>query len=228
MLVVLILSISSLTIAIWQSISMSQETDTPRIPNPSNFELPSNTHVPVADFAQLAERLGGRGPIDTAFPAPVQFTFDPGTVQHFWVTNRHGKRFQVEATLRHETTHSRMWVQDDLDMEYPQLADLGLVLEEQILPSVLLLLGNEPTSHDSTVDLVFTNKLGLGVAGYFSPLDMISSKISETSNGRMMITISDELAEDLDGLTRLVAHELQHLFHWKLDSNEAVWMQEGF
>ena len=148
LLVVLILSISGLTVAILKGTSVSHETDILRLPSPSNFELLESAQVPIADLAELAERLGGRGQIDTAFPAPVQSTFDPGTPQKFWVTNRHGKRFQVETTLRLKTTYSRMWVQDDLDMDYQQLADLGFVLDEQIYPSVLLLLGNDPPSHN--------------------------------------------------------------------------------
>ena len=228
MLVVLILSISGLTVAIWQGISISPETDGPRNANPSNFALLATVKVPAADLAQLAEQLGGRGQIDMAFPAPVQSNFDIGNPQRFWVTNRYGSRFQIETTLRLETTHSRMWVQDGLDMDYQRLADLGLALGERIFPGVLLLVGNDPASQDMVVDFIFTDKLGLGVAGYFSPDDMISSKISATSNGRRNILISDKLAEDLDGLTRLVAHELQHLIHWELDRNETVWMQEGF
>ena len=225
---VLLVSISGLTLLIWQSRSVSLENEPPEPSIPTQFELLDSAQVPTADLADLAERLGGRERVDTAFPGPVQSTFDPGSIQRFWVTDMHGNRFQVETKLWLETAQNRMWVQVDLEMDFHQLVQLGRSLEEHIYPAVNLMLGKEPASHDVTVEIVFTDKLGPKVAGYFSPLDRISSKIFETSNGRMMILINAKLAQDQDRLARLVAHELQHLIHWELDSNESVWVQEGY
>ncbi|MFQ5943882.1 MAG: hypothetical protein ACE5JF_10040, partial [Anaerolineales bacterium] len=181
-----------------------------------------------ADLAELAVRLGGQSRIDTAFPAPARTTSDLGTHQLFWVSDMHGDRFQIETTLQFTTAHGRMWVQHGLDLEQEQLGKLGNSLEHDIYPKVLSLLGYEAQSYEPPVELVFTDRLGARVAGYFSPRDMLHSEISETSNGRRMILINVELVEDQDRLARLVAHELQHLIHWELDSNESVWVQEGF
>ena len=230
MLAVLIVSYFGLTLAIWLSASVpeSRKPDAPQMPDPSAFELLERAQVPAADLAELATELGGRNPIDAAFPALSPAASDLGTRKVFWVSDMHGNRFQVETTLRFATAHGRMWVQDDLDMDDRRLAMLGSSLEEEIYPKVLSLLGDEPLSHKMPVEFVFTDRLGPRLAGYFSPRDRVHSEISETSNGRRMILINVKLAQDQDRLARLVAHELQHLIHWELDSNETVWVQEGF
>jgi len=225
---VLLVSLSSFVLLIWEGRFITREADPPELSNPAKFVPLESVHVPAADFADLAERLGGRQRVDKAFPAPIQATFAPGSLERFWVTNMHGSRFQVETKLWLETAHSRMWVEANQEIDFQQLVELGLALEEQIYPIVNLLLGTETRSPDAIVEIIFTDKLGPKVAGYFSPLDMISSKIFETSNDRMMILINADLAKDQDRLFRLVAHELQHLVHWDHDSNESVWVQEGF
>ena len=230
MLAVLIVSVSGLTLAIWLGASApaSLIPDPPLLPDPLAFELLERAQVPAADLAELATRLGGRSHIDTAFPALSPTTSDLGTRQVFWVSDMHGSRFQIETTLRLATAHGRMWVQDDLDMDERRLEMLGSSFEEEIYPGVLALLGDEPLSHELPVEFVFTDRLGPRLAGYFSPRDLVHSEISETSNGRRMILINVELTQNQDRLARLVAHELQHLIHWELDSNESVWVQEGF
>ncbi|MCZ6530391.1 MAG: immune inhibitor A [Chloroflexi bacterium] len=140
----------------------------------------------------------------------------------------HGKRFQVDATLRMISPHARMWVQSDLDMDHQDLVGLSRLLEEEIYPSIFGLFGGEPPTGAGPVDLVFTDRLGIRLAGYFSPHDMLHSQISETSNGRSMIVINVKLVKGVDQLGGLLAHELQHLIHWGFDSNESAWVQEGF
>lgn len=224
----LLVSIFGLALSIWQSRSVYREPDPTQPPDPSIVEMLNNVQLPKADLAELATRLGGRGLINTAFPALAPTTFDLGARQFFWVSNMHGNRFQVRTTFRLATAHSRMWVQDDLDMDLEQLEMLSSLFEEEIYPTVVLLLGDEPLSNNLPLEFVFTDRLGPRLAGYFSPQDRLHLKISETSNGRRMVLINIDLALDGDQLTRLVAHELQHLLHWELDSNETAWMQEGF
>ena len=226
----LVVTISGLALPIWSdaSVSASRKPDPPQLPDPSALELLERAQLPPADLAELATRLGGHNPIDKAFPAPAPAPSDLGARQVFWVSNMHGNRFQVETTLRLATAHGRIWVQDDLDMDDQRLEMLGVSLEEQIYPKVLLLLGDQPLANEMPVEFVFTDRLGPRLAGYFSPRDRIHSEISETSNARRMILLNVELAQDQDQLARLVTHELQHLLHWELDSNESVWIQEGF
>jgi len=226
----LVVTISGLALPIWSdaSVSASRKPDPPQLPDPSALELLERAQLPPADLAELATRLGGHNPIDTAFPAPAPAPSDLGARQVFWVSNMHGNRFQVETTLRLATAHGRIWVQDDLDMDDERLEMLGVSLEEQIYPKVLLLLGDQPLANEMPVEFVFTDRLGPRLAGYFSPRDRIHSEISETSNARRMILLNVELAQDQEQLARLVTHELQHLLHWELDSNETVWIQEGF
>ncbi len=218
----------SLLIGLGRSEPPSQELDQPPKPDPAMLALLETTQIPVADLAELAWRLGGRGGIVSAFPAPAHATPDLGGQDRFWISNMHGDRFQIEATLRLVTPHARMWVQDDLDMNHQDLVGLGRSLEEEIYPSIFGLFGGEPPTGAGPVDLVFTDRLGIRLAGYFSPQDMLHSRISETSNGRSMIVMNVNLVEGVDQLAGLLAHELQHLIHWGFDSNESAWVQEGF
>ena len=230
MMAFLILSLSGLTLAIWLSSSVpgSRKADPLQLSDPSVFARLENAQVPAADLAELATRLGRRGRIDKAFPPLSSTPSDLGTYQIFWVSDMHGNRFQVKTTLRLATAHSRMWVQDDLEVDDQRLAILGSSLESEIRPKVTSLLGSEPLSSSLPIEVVFTDRLGPKLAGYFSPRDLLHSEISETSNGRRMILINTELAQNQDQLARLVAHELQHLIHWEIDSNESAWVQEGF
>ena len=66
------------------------------------------------------------------------------------------------------------------------------------------------------------------VAGYFDPLDQINSG-SEKGNRGDMIYIDTNPANAGDNSTlNTVAHELQHLIHFRYDSNESTWLNEGF
>ena len=63
------------------------------------------------------------------------------------------------------------------------------------------------------------------VAGYFDPLDQITGK----GNYGEIIYIDTNPADAKDlGTLSIVAHELQHLIHNFYDSDEDVWVTEGF
>ena len=203
-------------------------SDQPLEPDPAILALLETTRIPVADVAELAGRLGGRSRIAAAFPVPAHTTPDLGSQELFWISNMHGDRFQVEASLRLATPHARMWVQDGLDVNLPDLVALSRSLDGQINPNLLQLFGGEPPLGEGPVDIIFSDRLGRRLAGYFSPNDVLHSSIFETSNGRWMIVMNADRIKGADPLAGLLAHELQHLIHWGFDSDESAWLQEGF
>ncbi len=62
------------------------------------------------------------------------------------------------------------------------------------------------------------------VAGYFDPLDQSSSK----GNYSDIMYIDTNPANVTDNFTLgVVAHEMQHLIHYRYDTNESTWLNEG-
>jgi len=62
------------------------------------------------------------------------------------------------------------------------------------------------------------------VAGYFDPLDQSSSK----GNYSDIMYIDTHPANVTDDFTLgVVAHEMQHLIHYRYDTNESTWLNEG-
>ena len=73
------------------------------------------------------------------------------------------------------------------------------------------------------------------VGGYFNPIDQARGKLIHPKLGKLMWSNErDMIYIDADPLNvgsnegfGIVAHEFQHLIHWKHDQNEEIWVNEG-
>jgi hypothetical protein len=135
----------------------------------------------------------------------------------------------VSATLRLITPHAYFYFQDGLDVSQKELEEAGRDFEESVYPLVARYFGQEWTpgvDSDRHITLLHAELSGLG--GYFSDGDEHPRAASPASNEREMVYLNiGGTRLGSDDYNALVAHELQHLVHWKADPTEEVWVNEG-
>ncbi len=214
-----------------------QETSTPA-PTPSPSTLPSPTPPPPPDetrpldrdLLELAVRLGRTGgplpPVAHQEP-PV---YREGQQHEFTVMDALVPSLRtVNATLRLITPHAYFYFQDGLDVSQEDIEEAGRDFEEIVYPTVTRYFGQEWTpgvDSDQHITLLHADLPGLG--GYFSDGDEHPRAACPASNEREMIYLNvSGLRPGSDGYNGLVAHELQHLVHWKADPTEETWVNEG-
>jgi hypothetical protein len=81
---------------------------------------------------------------------------------------------------------------------------------------------------DNDPHLTILNARIPGAGGYFSACDEYPKAVHPYSNEREMIYINiANMRVDSPGYYAVLAHELQHLVHWRADPNEEGWLNEG-
>jgi hypothetical protein len=104
--------------------------------------------------------------------------------------------------------------------------NLGLPPDEIDLdPKIYILILDIPDAHES----------GNFVAGYFEPINQKRGIVRDPNTGMQvqsneveMIYIDSSPLDVEDILAReILAHEFQHLIHWRYDSDEDIWINEG-
>jgi hypothetical protein len=153
-----------------------------------------------------------------------------GQQQEFTVMDAiEGSLRTVNAALRLVTPHAYFYFQDGLDASQEDLEKAGRDFEEIVYPTVARYFGQEWTpgvDSDGHITLLHADLPGLG--GYFSDGDEYPRAASPASNEREMVYLNiDGTKLGTDHYNGLVAHELQHLVHWKADPTEEVWVNEG-
>jgi len=195
-------------------------------------DLLAQAEVPVADPVELAERLSGirgvpRVVADQAAPIPV------GRVDTFWVQNVDTTEYvRVRATTVYATPRVYLWVEQGVDDELADVQALVDEFENRIYPTDREFFGSEWTpgiDGDPHLHILYARNLGSWVAGYFGSNDEYPPQIHEYSNAREMFYISADVEDLTDEHTySTLAHEFQHMIHWRSDGNEDSWVDEGF
>ncbi len=192
-------------------------------PTPSSPE----SAVPDRDLLDLALRLGR-----VAEPvSPIARTEAPalaeGARHTFNVLDpQTPARATIEASLRLITPHAYFYFQDGRDVSEDDLARAGREFEETVYPEVVRFFGPEWSPGVDSDQHITLLHAGLpGVGGLFSDQDEYPQAASPTSNEREMVYLGSDPGSS--GYNGLVAHELQHLVHWKADHNEEAWVNEG-
>jgi immune inhibitor A len=136
---------------------------------------------------------------------------------------------QVTAVLRLVTPHAYFYVEDGADVSEDDLEKAGRDFEERVYPAVVERFGSEWTpgvDRDPHITLLHAELKGL--AGYFNGDDEVPRAASPYSNEREMVYLDAGSAKPgSDGYAALLAHELQHLVHWRADPTEEIWVNEG-
>lgn len=187
-----------------------------------------NTVVPVNDWLGPPCRLNGLCDIPKTFPSgPYQL----GDTQTFWAINSMDENFQLDASLQYITDHAYFWVEDGVEVGQGNMADLMDAFENQIYPTNRAFFGSEWTpgvDEDPHIYILYARGLGMYTLGYFKDGDEFHPDAFSYSNAHeLFIFNADQMRLD-DTLTYgLLAHEFQHMIHWKLDRNESEWLNEG-
>ena len=188
--------------------------------------------VPINDPLDLAQRLEGKQNLPEKMeipPAPLPL----GVQEAFWVMDTDtNENFQVQATLQYITEHVYFWIEDGVTFNQNHLKNLVETFENEIYPTNRTFFGEEWTpgvDADPHIYILYSSGLGRSVAGYFSTADEYLPLVRENSNAHEMFLLSaDHVSLDQEYAYSVLAHEFQHMIHWKRDRNEETWMNEGF
>jgi hypothetical protein len=186
--------------------------------------------VPVNDPRELACRLEGKCGIPETLPSGP---FKEGDKQSFWLTNTDSaESFQIKASLKYVTDHAYFWVEDGVDYDQTEAKKLVDAFENKMYPTDREFFGSEWTpgvDNDQHIYLVYGRGIGGSVAGYFSSPDEYHPDAHKYSNAHEMFVFNADNSPLGDTYTYgVLAHEFQHMIHWKQDRNETSWMNEGF
>jgi immune inhibitor A len=203
------------------SITVSDET----------LQLLENTIVPINDWVELAERLGGIENIPIAAD-PVTTTLQVGAQESFWIMNSDtDENFKINAQLQYVTDHVYFWVEEGVAFQEDELINLADTFEYQIYPTDRDFFGSEwnpGVDGDPHIYIIYARGFGGNVAGYFSSADELHPLANEYSNMHETFMLSaDNSALDKAYTYGILAHEFQHMIHWYQDRNEATWLNEG-
>lgn len=190
-----------------------------------------NTIVPPNDPRIMACRLDGKCDVPevmatSAAPRAI------GEKDNFWVSNLDTiENTEVTATLQYSTPHVYFWVQDGVDFDEAEMKALVDDFENNIYPTNREFFGSEWSpgiDGDEHIYILYARGLGSNIAGYFSSSDSVHPLVQEFSNGHEMFLFNADNTELGNNFTYgVLAHEFQHMIHWKQDGNETSWLNEG-
>ena len=196
------------------------------------LDVLKRTVVPNNDLPSIACRLLAicNVPATVAAPAtPLQI----GDQTSFWVNDMDtNENSQVTAILRAITPHVYFWVESGVDYDPNELTTLTDTFEAEIYPTTREFFGSEWTpgvDNDEHIYILYATGLGSSIAGYYSSADEYNPLVHEYSNGHEMFIFNADNSYLDDPFTYgVLAHEFQHMIHWKVDRNETSWLNEGF
>lgn len=193
----------------------------------------ANAVIPPRDRIELARRL--LGVTDIAPPPATAPQWRIGDVQTFWITNEFENRaFQINASLRSLGHHISLWVEEGVHIDTATLDQLAAIFDEDIYGPMHALWGSENSpgvDGDPRVYGLFAYGQGPGVAAYFASEHIYPIEAVSTSNEHEMFFFNlDTLGTNFpaEAVAGVVAHEFQHMIQEHLDTNETIWLNEGF
>ncbi len=186
--------------------------------------------IPARDRLGLARRLKiSNQPIPEVVNA-VPPSYKVGDQTTFWVGEDQALRyFEVKATLRYIGPHSYWWIENAYSVSDADIAASAEKFESKIYPTDQSYFGREwipGVDNDPHVHVFIGNVPGVG--GYFYSINEYSKLINRYSNEKEMFFINiAAAAPGTDRLDSILAHEFQHMIHWRNDPNEDTWVNEG-
>ncbi len=200
---------------------------------PANtLEMLKQVQVLENDPRELACKLKGVCNVAETLEPPAKPRIE-GEKDKFWVLNSSSNiHAQVNATLQYVTPLVYFWVQDGVNVDMGEVEKLIGAFDEKIYPTNREFFGSEWTpgiDGDPHIYILYARNLGGSVAGFFSSADETHPAIQEYSNAHEMFVFSADLTDLSKEFTYgVLAHEFQHMIHWKGDRNETTWINEGF
>lgn len=189
------------------------------------------TDIPLNDLRELAHRLEGKPAIPLVVESrPPQLQI--GAKKEFWVSNADSNQYsRVPATLQFITEHAYFWIEDGLKFDSKDLERLAHTFEYHIYPTNRRYFGSEWTpgvDGDPHIYILYTQDLGVSLAGYFSSSDEQHPLSHPFSNAHEMFVLNADNLDLAEEYTlSVLAHEFQHMIHWHQDRDETSWINEG-
>ena len=217
-------------------------TNTPAQPSPTfeeeiqvsseTLDTLTNTLVPINDLLDLAARFKGITDIPITTDLPVT-PYEVGDRKSFWIANQDtSENSSIEAKLEYRTEHMYFWIEDGVEFDQKDLAELSETFESQIYPTNRDFFGSEwspGVDGDPRLFILYAQDLGFSIAGYFSSADEYLPQAHEYSNAvELFLLNSDNIGLEEPFTYGVLAHEFQHMIHWYQDRNEDSWLNEGF
>ena len=198
----------------------------PTVGPPAARPLAIVPEPPPRDLFDLAARYRG---VSSAAPLPVERLYPDeklGTIRRFWVLDPGPPEvFQVDVELRHVSEHALWYVDPLSEAANEAIADAADRFETEIFPRVVDEIGGGTRPLGPTT--IITAPLRGGVAGYFNASDALPATVQPFSNERLTLFMLDAQGIGSEAYLGTLAHELQHLVHWLVDSTEVTWVNEG-
>jgi hypothetical protein len=139
--------------------------------------------------------------------------------------------FVMHATIRAETPHLYMYVQNGLTLNQTALKKAADVFEKSTYPTDRYYFGSEwipGIDGDPHITCLIGNLKSSGVGGYFSAEDEYPHLVNPYSNQREMFYIDANGANPADpSFSSTLAHEFQHMIHFHMHPHENLWLNEG-
>ncbi|MDK2981314.1 MAG: immune inhibitor [Chloroflexota bacterium] len=195
------------------------------------MQILEDTLVPENDPLELAARFNGVSDPRASLKEEA-VTKANGSKQPFWILDVDSNDYrQITAVLAYQTPHLYFWVEEGIEYDEREVAQLADVFENQIYPTDRQYFGNEwspGVDNDPHLVIIYAHQLG-GAAGYFSGSDSLTPEVSAYSNAAEMFYLSADYTDLNSSYTYgVLAHEFQHMIHWNQDRNETSWLNEGF
>ncbi|MFN2134384.1 MAG: hypothetical protein ACK2UK_00410, partial [Candidatus Promineifilaceae bacterium] len=179
---------------------------------------------PAYDYFDSAVRLGKLDIGSRTFSRPG---FSPG--DRFVFQTADGP---IEATLKLVSEHAYFWVDDALAISESDLLPVANELENNLYSRVNHLFGQPwAPGIDGDPRFAILHLASVGnryELGFFSDQDEYPRTLFRDSNEQEIVYLNmGQLQLGSDLYYGTLVHELQHLFQWNLDKNEATWFNEG-
>lgn len=191
-----------------------------------------SAEIPEADNIILAQKFLGKGEIpDQLTSAPM--AYEVGDELDFYMLNTDThENVRITTTLRYASDKVYFWVENGVETDPAELKQMMATFESQIYPTDQEFFGKEwipGVDNDPHLYIVYASNLGERVAGYTAGNNAYLPAASQYSNAHEMFGINADVQTLTDPYTlSVMAHELQHLIHGYHDSNEELWLNEGF
>ena len=194
------------------------------------------THILAEKNADLIAKI-------TALPAKparrdVRKRTPIGGSEFFWATNVATNQFyQAKGILRKIGKCCYIYVEEGYQITDATLDKLAQQFDDRVYPTDRAWFGSEDKpgiDFDDRITLFLLDiqdgwEPGKGyVAGYFFPLNEVSTDLFPQSNERQMFYLDTHPGEpSRDDYLGVLAHEFQHMIHFNHDKGETRWLNEA-
>lgn len=211
-------------------------SSTPSLPGQDSRPLAdvlAQTTMTPRDLRALAQRLQGVADIPvTVAAAPADHAL--GTVLEFNIHNSDNDarpHTTVSAELLYKTDNVYFFAERGLEVSDSAVRALVDKFQTEIYPTNRAFFGSEWTpgiDGDPRLYILYARGLGFSVLGYYYPVDEYSRLAYPYSNEKEIFYVNADVTSPGDPeLASTLAHEFQHMIHWRQDLNEEGWVNEG-